>query len=151
MSWKHVHYNVCINKKQSQMCLVNKDICISIQYVYIYPTLYPMLIVSVLLAITHTFTHIYIFIITVIRSSQGSWIVRLVSHKARVEVNTNLHNIHVVNTDGRLTITICQKTVATWFVSLGTRRYHSKVCIGLDCICLTTTHVLKDILAVFHK
>ena len=23
--------------------------------------------------------------------------------------------------------------------------------IGLDCICLTTTHVLKDILAVFHK
>ena len=23
--------------------------------------------------------------------------------------------------------------------------------IGLDCICLTTTHVLKDILAVFDK
>ena len=22
---------------------------------------------------------------------------------------------------------------------------------GLDCICLTTTHVFKDILAVFHK
>ena len=25
------------------------------------------------------------------------------------------------------------------------------ICIGLDCICLTTAHVLKDILAVFHK
>ena len=24
-------------------------------------------------------------------------------------------------------------------------------CIGLDCICLTTTHVLQDILAVLHE
>ena len=37
------------------------------------------------------------------------------------------------------------------------RILHKHVCttdkhhIGLDCICLTTTHVLKDILAVFHK
>ena len=73
-----------------------------------HPTLHPLLIVTVLLTITHI--HTYIHTCWSLRLSEvDCWFTigllqctRLANRKARVDVNTRLHKIHMVSTDCRL-------------------------------------------------